>query len=649
MVTAATTNDLGEHCSLVVGSFGYQLKTMRRGEPAIKITPQSAVNNNAVYIASDQALTMRDYDRFWRIFLNDFSRGFGQSAFDPSDAVSRTRYYDSTGIDIHEQGRIYLAPAIAATVGQLTTPSKAIPLRATASNYLYAGATNAFKFSTTWTGAPTSAATSAAGDVVALEENGTYIYGAVDGLGLDRIAIGGAGPATSFSTTVAATQYDRLLYANRLLYWSSTATLYSCSLSAAPPVTASALAALTTGYLIYDICAKTGGTIDSPILILGSNQQRTGVWYWDGVTLHDYVMLPTGFVGTRIRHYLGITFVLGYRISALGVGRVCVYYIQNDTLGFLSYLGSRQADGQPAPACDTFPGSFEIQTIDNFVYFMATGTQTEIFRYDIVRGGLSRYMVPVNSTFSGSGFAIHNNSLWVSFRGVTNTGMYGPNGKFVTTGTLDTSDLNLGQPWASNLWARIELSFPPLLAGQAIAVQYSTDSGATWTATDRSGTTMSTTTLGAKAATWLISNSASSTTSPYVRLRFTLTAGTSQATTPSLYAAGLKAVPSAPGGVVIEAWLDCSDQSDMPNGQPDWQGASGAERIRNVQDLYDSQTLTNVIYLKAGTTRAKSPTAISCLIDDYEVWEMDTTGARPGSSRGFGVEGAVRVVLREVA
>jgi hypothetical protein len=128
-----------------------------------------------------------------------------------------------------------------------------------------------------------------------------------------------------------------------------------------------------------------------------------------------------------------------------------------------------------------------------------------------------------------------------------------------------------------------------------------------------------------------------------------MTAGTGQLNTPFFYAAGLKAVPSSPSGVVIEAWLDCSDLSDMPNGQPDWQGASGAERIRNVQDLYDSQTLTNVIYMRAGTTRAKNPTTISCLIDDYEVWENDTVGVRPGGNRGFGVEGSVRVVLREVA
>jgi hypothetical protein len=44
------------------------------------------------------------------------------------------------------------------------------------------------KYSTDWTAAAT-APTSAGGDVVALEENGTYVFGAVDGLGLNRWAI----------------------------------------------------------------------------------------------------------------------------------------------------------------------------------------------------------------------------------------------------------------------------------------------------------------------------------------------------------------------------------------------------------------------------------------------------------------------------
>jgi hypothetical protein len=649
--TAAIANDLGERCQLIIGSYGYVLRAMAKGEPALRIKPQSGSNPEAVYIASDNALTMRDYDRFSRVFLNDLSRGFGQTTFDPSDAVSRTRYYDSTAWDIHEPGRCYLAPAITAMPGTLTTPTKAVPLRSVAQNYLYAGYTNNVKYSTDWTAAANVAPTSAGGDVVALEENGTYVFGAVDGLGLNRWVINNPAAGTLFSNTVAATQYDRLLFANRLLYWASTATLYSCSLTAAPPVTASALATLTTGYVIYDICAKTGGTIDSPILMLASNQQRTGVWYWDGVTLHDYLMLPTGFVGARIRHYLGITFVLGYRVSATGVGRACVYYIQNDTLGFLGYLGSRQADGQPAPACDTYPGSFEIQCIDNFVEFMATGTQTEIWRYDVIRGGLSRYLVPSNSTKSGSGFAIHNNQRWVSFRDATNTGLYGPSNKYATTGTLDFSDLNLGQPWATNLWARIELSFAPLLAGQAVAVSYSTDGGTTYTSrpTRASATMTHLPPSARKSATWLISNSTTSTSSPYIRPRVTLTAGTSQTTTPYFYALSVKAVPAEPSGVVIEAWLACPDRQIMPNGQDDWQGASGAERIRNIQDLYETQGLASVIYMRAGTTRAKAPTTISCLVDDYEVLEGSAVGYRPGGGPPIGVEGDVRVVLREVA
>jgi hypothetical protein len=42
--TAAVANDLGERCQIVIGSYGYVLRAMAKGEPALRIKPQSGSN-----------------------------------------------------------------------------------------------------------------------------------------------------------------------------------------------------------------------------------------------------------------------------------------------------------------------------------------------------------------------------------------------------------------------------------------------------------------------------------------------------------------------------------------------------------------------------------------------------------------------------
>ncbi len=124
----------------------------------------------------------------------------------------------------------------------------------------------------------------------------------------------------------------------------------------------------------------------------------------------------------------------------------------------------------------------------------------------------------------------------------------------------------------------------------------------------------------------------------------TLTSGATQTTTPSLYSLALKADPQDPTGAVIEATLACADELYMPDGGPDWQGGSGAERLWNIVNSYNNQLVLTCIYMAPGSSRGKNPTTINALIIDYEITEGPGVGYGPNK----GVEGDVLVTLREV-
>jgi hypothetical protein len=59
---------------------------MPTGQPAIKIRPQKGTSPQTTFIASSETLTMRDYDEFFRVFINDWRKNryvmtFGNQVF----------------------------------------------------------------------------------------------------------------------------------------------------------------------------------------------------------------------------------------------------------------------------------------------------------------------------------------------------------------------------------------------------------------------------------------------------------------------------------------------------------------------------------------------------------------------------------------
>jgi hypothetical protein len=627
----AIANDLGERCQIIIGTMGYSFANRAQGEPAIQFHPQRSKAKNPTYISSSDHLTMRDSEDS-RVFMNDWRKGAGQIAYLVDDVVSKTRYYDSTGAIVSDAGRISMAKAIISRAAD--TNATAQPLNV-AGAYLYKGTLSqvGFSSSATWA-APTTAATSAAGNVIALENDGQFVYGAVTGVGINRWAIGSAAAGTAFATDT--TTVKRLIWANRLLYVTDGVSMYSYTPTGIPPVARTTLFTPPTGWTITDIAAKRGGAIDSPILILAVSGNRSFIWYWDGVTIHDYLPLPSGFAGIRIKVYLGVTFIYGYRLNPDGSSSPCAYYITSDTLAILGYLGLPQSNGNPTAtiAPNTAVANFGIDATDTYVYFGAPyPSGGEVWKYDMVNGGLSRMVAVGGSALSD--LVVYQNGPWVTRLG---DGLYGTASTYVTTATLDTSDIHLGQPWLSNLWLNIENTASKLLAGEQIAVSYSVDGGATYTS---AGTAM---VAGQSSVKYLLSTSTATVSNPYIRLRFTFASGTGQLTSPSLYSFALKADPQDPAGASIVVHVACPDNLSMPNEGPDWQGASGSERIFNIVNLYETQAIAQCIYMAPAATRGKNPKTINVIVDNYEIDESSGVGFGPNR----GVEGTVMVELREV-
>ena len=627
MPTAAVANDLGERAQIVIGDWAYLFANR---QPAMRVSPQRGYNPEAIYVSPSEHLSMRDYDYFSRVFMNDWRGGAGQIAYVVEDPLSKRRFYDSTGMVVSDAGRFSCARNITANTNGTSANTTALPLQE-AGGLLYMGESSAVEYSAAWSSAPSSAATSSAGNVTALTTDGQYVYGAVAGVGIYRWTINSTSAGTLWNSN--STDYHHLLWVNRTVYALRDAAFYSFNSSG----TRTTLFTPPTGWTLQDIQGRRGGSIDSPILILGTRGDRSYLWQWDGVTIHDYLALPSGFVGSHLLVYLGVTYVYGYRLQPDAGASPCAFYIVNDTLGFLGYFGVEQSDGDPTAAGSTEHDAYALDAYDNFVYFgVYSATGMEVWTYDITTGAITRQVRITSSTSDQiQSLKVYRGGPWVTLLG---SGLYQTRQTFVTTATLDTSDMHLGQPWASNLWANLEVTHKALAVGESVAVSYSSDQGATYTALVTNDTDDSPRT------TAILSTASTSVKNPYLRLRFTLTSGTSQATTPYVFSFALKAAPVDPAGIVIEAYLACPDVQLQPNGAPDFQGGSGSERLYNIKDLYESGNVVNVIYLAPSSTRAKNPTTVACKVIDYDLDFGPNTTVRSGK----GIEGTARVLLRQV-
>src|SRR6267142_2728441 len=403
---AVASTDIPERCQIGIGQYGYMLAN---GQP-VKFRAQHArFPENMLVVTNDDYMSGRDYDYFSLIHIRDFRRGQGQVGFSPQDPISKARYYQSKNIDIRDEGRAVITRAIA-TTGTASPPVSATctPLRAVG-GFMYAGDSGKVQFHADWTAAPSTANTSAAGLVSALADDGQFVYGVVDGVGINKWTIGSGSAGTLFNNT--STAYKRILWANRLLFAISAAVLYSIN----PAGTSTVLFTPPTGWTLQDISQKRGGAVDAPILVLATSGDRSFVWYWDGTLIHDYLELPPGFIGYRLKFYLGNVFINGVRAMANGTYKPCAYYIENDRLGFLAYFGTEQANGDPTEDGVNSAVACALESYDRNIFFLAAKASggSEVWTYSIVNGGVSRWHLGAAAT--PSDIAIYRGGPWVSY------------------------------------------------------------------------------------------------------------------------------------------------------------------------------------------------------------------------------------------
>ncbi len=639
----------GGSVTLNLGQYGYWFKTQPKGTPAISIKPQHARNSDATFIAADNYLTMRDYDFFSRVFITDWRHGSGQVTFDPSDKADLVRFYDSANVDVSGEGQFSLVNSMSSVYNSATQQEGRSLVQA--GSYLYMSGVDRILYSTDWSGAPTAAATSSAGQVNGMTTDGQYVYAAVNGVGINQFTIGSAAAGTSWNTT--STGPYKLIYANRRIYAITNGTrFYEVALASG---TGTTNLLLPTGWTLQGLCALNGGAIDSPIVLVATQGDTAATYYWDGTTIHDYVTLPVGFRVIDMAAYLGTVFITGIIRSSSGSLIGAVYSIVNGALAFVGYIGVAQANGDPGEviAGDGAPIMF-MGTAAYFYVSNSTSPKMEIWKHDLVYGGMVRWSQLSVSQRSAGAIAWFLGGPWVTNDQASSAcDLLKTNQTFISSGSLTMSDLNLGQQWANNLWVKMELTFSPLAdTTQAVAIAYSVDGGATFTSTDVNGTTMTTSWngTGSKPTTvsWLISNAASgSLLYPYLRPKVTLTSGAAGATTPSFYSLSLKAATVDPSGVVLETTLACPDEGYMTgNGGPDFQGASGSERLNNIKALYEAGALVTCIYQAPSFSRAKNPQTITVRIENYQMDITQGSGFKPGQDPGL--EGDVYVQLRQV-
>ena len=249
--------------------------------------------------------------------------------------------------------------------------------------------------------------------------------------------------------------------------------------------------------------------------------KNSTIFRWTGETAYQYDQLPAGFRITALIPYREVLLILGY-YAAQGAKRGVAHYMFS---GHESHLFTIK----------------ETNTSSDYRISAACGGDDEIWFANNKRGGADRYDLTDGGLSSGPAWgatgsipfksmAYSNGYLFVGrYDNVSGTdGVYICNTMnpttYKSTGWLQTSEDDFDLPAQYKIFRSIEVSHKALAAGQSIAVQYSTNSGVTWTSAGTSST------LAATSAKFTLSSVRGKT----LAVKLTLTAGTSQATKPTV-------------------------------------------------------------------------------------------------------------------
>lgn len=245
------------------------------------------------------------------------------------------------------------------------------------------------------------------------------------------------------------------------------------------------------------------------------------IFRWTGEAAYQYDQLPAGFQITALIPYREVLWIMG-RYEAQGADRGCVHYLMSGHEAHLVTIKEtdKASDYRVSACCGG----------DDEVWF-ANCKRGGADRFDLTDGGLSSgpaWGVTGNIPFKSMAYA--NGYLFVGRydNTVGTDGVYIANvmnpTTYRATGWLQTAEDDFDLPAQYKLIRSIEIAHKALAAGESIAVSYSINGGVSWTSAGTSST------LASTSSKFTLSSVRCKTLS----LKFTLTAGTSQATTPTL-------------------------------------------------------------------------------------------------------------------
>lgn len=366
-----------------------------RGGAGLKIeTSSDLTNSTAVSTKGDYGV--RDATDHFRVIQTDWSEGCGQTTYDRK-VDSENKFLTSNNVDVSKVGTFKLGPAILTSADSYTLPCALAALQDTAGNsYVFCASSTSpyLRYSTdniTWNDiTPQSTGSGPAAAVTAMCSDGQYVYAVSGG----EVFRGTTSGWETFSADSSNINITHIAFSSGVLYAvkdtsTTTAQLGSFSASATPAWTALTPAA---GRNINAVGETIGLAASGNYVYWGiTNGLQTKVYkaLIGGGTVADVfqtvVTFPTGFIGASMCAYMMTVYVGGhFDGSAPTTGIGAIYAIVNDTPAILTDVGSdRSADNRV----------LSIAVYERSLYFVS-GSQ--VWRWDLVRGGYSHYAGPLH-------------------------------------------------------------------------------------------------------------------------------------------------------------------------------------------------------------------------------------------------------------
>jgi len=457
--------------------------------------------------------------KFWRSWvMRSFHGGERQERILRKEDLDNFAYHDGEGVDVSAWGKVKIQPALSRA---LAVQSATMPMTASGDGQTAViGLTSTPYIKYTTNGSSFSSAT------------GACVTNAVTVTDL----------VTAPTGTIYGVQGTKIIYSTDDGHtWTNDATASVPTDMVAVTYCAGQLYALGSSYLKYydgdswqTATSTMGGTICCTFQENVYFAKDDCLFKWTGNSTYQDDRLPAGFVITSLVPYRKILWILGY-FNVQGGKRGAVFYVIG---GYEGHLYSLEDPSTSDYGIRALAGS------DDEVY-IANPERGGVDRYDLTDSGLSSgpawnaegYIPPKGVCYFNGYVLVGRYDNVSGTDGVYTANVANPT-TYRSTGWLKTSEYDFGFGQDYKIFKSVTIRHTALAAGEQIQVEYSLDQGTTWTVAGITAVP------GSTFETFLLTDFALvDCRGANIRLRLTLTAGTSQLTTPTLTEVRVDAAP----------------------------------------------------------------------------------------------------------